>query len=95
MANAILKIEVYDPAWTGYNDDLATKDTLPFRTDINGNFNITATSPVARGVETSINGHIYDYAGIFLLYYPNPSDPPVILPVTNLGNPEPLYIYGY
>lgn len=88
---ANIAVQVYDPAWS---NNVGTVNRFS-STDINGNFNFTATSPVASGVEISPTGHIYDYAGIFLLYYNDLSGTYVTLPVTNIGNPEPLYIYGY
>ncbi|MCH3964286.1 MAG: carboxypeptidase-like regulatory domain-containing protein [Clostridium sp.] len=94
VSNANIAVAVYDPAWDGYNQDLTTVSKTS-STDINGNFNFTAASPVARGVETSVNGHIYDYAQIYLLWYQDSSTGYVILPATNIGSPEPLYIYGY
>lgn len=94
VSNANIAVAVYDPVWKEYNQDLTTV-TKTSSTDINGNFNFTAASPVAYGAETSPNGHMYDYAQIHLLWYQDSSTGYVILPATNIGSPEPLYIYGY
>ena len=94
VANANIAVVVYDPAWENWTQALVYKTTSS-TTDINGNFNFTATSQVARGIETSVNGHIYDYAGIYLCRLNSSGTTYEPLPVTNLGSPEPLYIYGY